>query len=231
MCCRFVRTLSIDEIAAEFGAEVREDCALEPSYNIAPTEQVALVVQDGVKKVITVKWGLIPSFANDPKIGNKFINARAETVATKAAFRDAFRYRRCLVVADGFYEWKKAGQMKLPVFIGLKSQKTFGFAGLWEKWRSPEGEWVSTCTVITTEANEIVRPIHDRMPVILPKEMQDKWLDPETDEATLLELLKPYPSDEMETRYVSSLVNSVKVDSPECLEAVEGPEAPTLFEL
>jgi len=231
MCGRFVRKLTVDEISEEFDAAISDDCTLEPSFNVAPTQQVAVVVQDGVKQIVGVRWGLIPSWSDDPRVGNKLINARAETVATKAAFRDSFRDRRCLVVADGFYEWKKAGPMKLPVYVSLKSGKPFGFAGLWERWKSPEGEWVTTCTVITTTANDVMQPIHDRMPVILPRELEDQWLDPETDESALLDLLKPYPPDAMETRYVSSVVNSTKIDSPECLGPAEEPEAPTLFDM
>jgi putative SOS response-associated peptidase YedK len=231
MCGRFVRERSIEYIANEFGAEIGEGCEMELSYNVAPTHKVAVILKDGVKQVVGVRWGLIPPWAGAPKVASKLINARAETVATKAAFRDAFRERRCLVIADGFYEWKKSGQMRLPVYVYLKSGRPFGFAGLWERWNSPEGEWVTTCTIITTEANDIMRPIHNRMPVILPREVEDQWLDPDTSDSVLLGLLKPYPPEAMETRQVSMLVNSTKIDSPECLRPADLPSMPTLFEL
>ncbi len=222
MCGRFVREKSIPVIAGEFDVdEISTD--LEPSYNIAPTQQVAVVVNDGRKQLVAVQWGLIPSWSKDAAIGNKLINARSETVTEKASFRNAFKKRRCLIVADGFYEWQKIGQQKRPVYIRLKSAKPFGFAGLYETWESPEGERVTTCTIITTEANDIIKPIHDRMPVIVPKEAENLWLDPEVkDREVLLELLKPYPSEAMETWSVSKMVNSPANNSPECIKPAGG---------
>jgi putative SOS response-associated peptidase YedK len=222
MCGRFVREKSIPVIAAEFGVD-QISTDLEPSYNIAPTQRVAAVINDGQKQLVAFQWGLIPSWADDPKIGNKLINAKSETITEKASFRNAFKKRRCLIVADGFFEWQKIGQAKRPVYIHLKSGKPFGFAGLYETWKSPEGEPIATCTIITTEANEIIKPIHDRMPVIIAKEARDLWIDPGVkDREALLELLKPYPSDEMETWPVSKMVNSPMNNSPDCIKPAGG---------
>jgi putative SOS response-associated peptidase YedK len=221
MCGRFVREKSITVIADQFGVdEISTD--LEPSYNIAPTQKVAVVVSDGRKQLISVQWGLIPSWSKDPAIGNKLINARSETITEKASFRNAFKKRRCLIVADGFYEWQRFGQEKRPVYIRLKSGRPFGFAGLYETWKSPEGEDVATCAIITTQANEIMKPIHDRMPVIVARNAEDIWLDAKIGSDVLLEMLKPYPSEEMETWPVSKMVNSPANNSPECIKPAGG---------
>jgi putative SOS response-associated peptidase YedK len=206
------------EIAREF--EVSDVSAdLDPSYNIAPTQQVAVVIDEGVRRLVPVQWGLVPSWAKDPSVGNKMINARAETITEKASYRNAFKKRRCLVVADGFYEWQKTGDGKRPIYIRLKSGKPFGFAGLYEVWEPPEGEALTTCTIITTEANELMKPIHDRMPVIVPKEKQDLWLDPGVkDQESLLDLLKPYPAVDLEAYPVSRRVNSPANNSPDCIK-------------
>jgi putative SOS response-associated peptidase YedK len=221
MCGRFTQTQSIPALAAAFGvAEVSGD--LRQSYNIAPTQKVAVVITDSVKRLVPVRWGLVPSWAKDISIGNKMINARAETITEKPGYKNAFRKRRCLVVADGFYEWQNQGGAKRPVYIRLKSGGLFGFAGLYEVWTSPQGEDITTCTIITTEANELMQPIHHRMPVIIPKEREDQWLDPATkDPAGLLELLKPYPASAMEAYPVSRGVNSPRNNSPECIKRME----------
>lgn len=217
MCGRFTRSQSIPAIAEEFGVE-EVSCDLGPSYNIAPTQKVAVVITDGVKQLVPVRWGLVPSWAKDLSVGNKMINARAETITEKASYRNAFKKRRCLVVADGFYEWQGLGVAKRPVYIHLKSGKPFGFAGLYEVWKSPEGEEIKTCAIITTEANELMKPIHERMPVIIPSEYQDKWLDPKTEDRDyLLSMLKPSPSEGMEAYPVSKRVNSPRNNSPECI--------------
>lgn len=221
MCGRFIRQGDIDKIIREFGVQT-VSCSLAPSYNIAPTQEIAVVIEDGAKQLTTVKWGLVPSWAGDMSGASRMINARAESILQKPAFKDAFRRRRCLVVADGFYEWQKDGRNKRPIFIGLKTGQSFGFAGIYEDWTSPEGHAVRTCAIITTEANELMRPIHDRMPVIIPRGQEDLWLDCEAEGSDhgvveLLELLRPYPAEEMETHQVSNLVNSVANDSRECL--------------
>lgn len=190
-----------------------------------------LFLDDGVRHLVSMRWGLIPSWASDPTIGSKLINARAETLTHKSAFKNAFRNRRCLVVADGFYEWHKQNEAKIPLFIQLKSERPFGFASLSESWTSPSGENVSTCTIITTEPNDLVRSIHDRMPVILPKDVEDFWLDSSIeDHRRLLDLLLPYPAEEMEACPVSPLVNSVKNDSIACIEPARNVvQQPRLF--
>jgi putative SOS response-associated peptidase YedK len=177
-----------------------------------------------------MRWGLVPYWATDPALGARLINARAETLTTKAAFKEAFKKRRCLVVADGFFEWRKQGQTKLPLYIHLEPERPFGFAGLYETWFSPLGEKLVTCTIITTEPNELVQPIHDRMPVILPKKAEDFWLDSSVEDHTrLLDLLRPYPAAEMGAYAVSQLVNSVKNDSSECIEPASVLDQPRLF--
>ncbi len=229
MCGRFVRKRSSKLLAAEFGAAHISD-ELQPSFNIAPTHNVAVIVNDAARKLVSMRWGLVPASATDPKIGSRLINARAETLTERTAFKSAFMMRRCLIIADGFYEWQKAGGSKTPMLIELKSQRSFGFAGLYETWTSPLGERLTTCTIITTEPNALVRDIHDRMPVILPKEVEDFWLDPSVgDHRRLLDILSPYPAGQMDAYPVSSLVNSVKNDSPACIDRVSVQEQPLLF--
>jgi putative SOS response-associated peptidase YedK len=177
-----------------------------------------------------MRWGLIPAWAKDPAIGNRMINARAESLAHKPAFRAALRSRRCLVVADGFYEWQAAGKAKQPYFIHFRDDRPFGFAGLWEAWEGPDHTTMESCTIITTEACELVLPIHQRMPVILPPEMYRMWLDPtlqNNDELTAL--LIPFSSEEMEAYQVSTLVNSPVNEDPRCVEPVENQAKFNLF--
>jgi putative SOS response-associated peptidase YedK len=192
-----------------------------PRYNIAPSQEVLAVVSDGEK--ITgkmLKWGLVPYWANDPKIGFKMINTRAETVDEKASFKQAFKKRRCFVLADGFYEWRKEGNKKIPYRFTLKSERPFAFAGLWEKW-DKHGDSMYTCTIITTKANELVKGVHERMPVILPKEWEEFWLDPAIDDTEYLKsLLRPYPAEEMKMYEVSTAVNSAKNDVEECVKPI-----------
>ena len=216
-------------MAKDFGVqEIIDD--LQPSFNVAPTDKVAVVLNNGVKQLVAMRWGLVPFWATDPKIASKHINARAETLTVKPAFKDAFKRRRCLVVADGFFEWQKQGATKIPMFIHLEPERPFGFAGLYEIWTPPLGEKLVTCTIITTEANELVRPIHDRMPVILPKDAEDFWLDSAVEDHTrLLDLLQPYQASDMSAFTVSKLVNSVKNNSPECIEPVSAMGQPPLF--
>src|SRR5512143_1888509 len=218
MCGRFARKRSSSAMAKDFGVqEITDD--LQPSFNVAPTHQVAVIVNKGTKRLVSMRWGLVPYWATDPTIAARLINARAETLMVRRAFKDAFKRRRCLVVADGFFEWRKQGATKIPLFVHLKSERPFGFAGLYETWTPPLGDPLVTCAIITTVPNELVRPVHDRMPVILPKDAEDIWLDPAADDYTrLLDLLQPYPADEMAAYAVSNVVNSVNNDSPECIE-------------
>jgi putative SOS response-associated peptidase YedK len=208
MCGRFVRITPVSVLAVKFKAE-KVFSNLVPSYNIAPSQEIIIIKDEGIRQLIQCKWGLIPSWAKDPSIGNKMINARSETVSEKPAFRSAFKKKRCLVIADGFYEWRTEGKRKFPMYIRLKSGEPFGFAGLYNVWTSPGGEKTCTCTIITTEANEAVKPIHDRMPVILPRDKEDIWVNPAIeDREELLAVLKPYSSEEMEAYEVSTKVNS-----------------------
>jgi putative SOS response-associated peptidase YedK len=244
MCGRYVSSsssavlesyLSVDEVKAE---------PLEESYNVAPTDEVYVVVERDDRRLLgTMKWGLVPWFSKDPKTGAKMINARAESVPTKPAFRRAFEKRRCLIPADGFYEWKKPtedGGKKIPYFIHGADGRPIVFAGLWEIWkprdasgapassgqsrRSLQAETVlSTCTIITTSANDLLRSIHDRMPVVLPPERWEEWLDPMNDDVEALRgLMVPAPNDLLELYPISTKVNSVRNDGPELIEPASG---------
>ena len=189
------------------------------SFNVAPGQEVPVVWDDGSgRRLDAFKWGLVPSWAKDPSIGNRLINARAETVAEKPAFRRAFLQRRCLILADGFYEWKREGTRKVPVYITLKDAPLFAFAGLWETWKPEGGGPLRTCCIVTVEANAFMKPIHDRMPAILPPASQEPWLDPANrDPAVLLALLEPYPPEGMQAHPVSTYVNSPKNNDPKCV--------------
>ncbi len=220
MCGRFTYAKEFREIRIRYNVE-RDFPLFRPRYNIAPGQEVAVVFnRDGGRSLGMMHWGLIPSWAKDPSIGNKMINARAETLSEKPSFKRLIAKRRCLVLSDGFYEWRKEGKRKAPMRIRLKTGEPFGFAGLWDSWRKPDGSDLQTFTIITTEANELLKPIHDRMPVILLKEAEQQWLGFDVkDTSELLSLLKPYPSDLMEAYDVSLLVNSPRNDLPECIEA------------
>lgn len=168
--------------------------------DFSPTDEVLVVVEDdGGRRVETMRWGLIPPWADDPKMGSRLINARAETVFEKPSFKRAIWRRRCLIVADGYYEWQRRGRRKVPYHVRLKSGRSFGFAGLWETWRSPDGNVVTSCAIVTVEANGLVRPIHHRMPVVVAKADEPTWLNPNVRDRTELgRIMTPYPSDEME---------------------------------
>jgi putative SOS response-associated peptidase YedK len=194
---------------------------LAPRYNIAPTQPVAVVANGETRALELFRWGLIPSWAKDPAIGNRLINARAETLAEKPSFRTALKKRRCLILADGFYEWKREGNKKTPMYVQLKDQQPFAFAGLWEVWKSPDDKLVKSCTIITTTPNALMEKIHDRMPVILPPKAYDLWLSPgELPAEKALPLLKPFAASQMRAVTVSPLVNNPKFDSPECVVPV-----------
>jgi putative SOS response-associated peptidase YedK len=218
MCGRFTLTVDPADLQDAFGLSEPAPAGLTPRYNIAPTQPVAVVPNLAPRKLEMFKWGLIPSWAKDPKIGNALINARSETVAEKPAFRAAFKRRRCLIPADGFYEWKRAGKTKTPLYIQLKGGEPFALAGLWEIWTAPDGSAVNTCTIITTEPNALMKDIHDRMPVILPPSEYDAWLTPgELPAEKAVALLKPFAASKMKARAVSSLVNNPRFDSAEIL--------------
>lgn len=218
MCGRYSLSTDIEGLSFRFDFEAI-GLTFQERYNIAPTQQVLTVTNDGSKnQAQMMKWGLIPFWAKDPKIGNRSINARAETVHERPMFRQAFQKRRCLIVADSFYEWKRDGSVKTPMRIVLKSGEPFGFAGLWETWTSPEGEVVQSCSIITTTPNELMETIHDRMPVILPPKTESTWIDRGLgDNCDLRSLLVPYSASEMDAYPVSTLVNSPKNDVPEIL--------------
>ncbi len=238
MCGRFTLTSPADEISGYF--HVLADAELEPRYNIAPTQTVAAVRQDevGKRRLVELRWGLIPYWAKDPAIGNRMINTRAETVAQKSAYKEPFEQRRCLVVADGFYEWQKVkGGPKQPYFMSMADGHPFAFAGLWDRWRpcgdqleqltaaaratmklNAEGR-VESCSFLTTEPNELLAPIHDRMPVIVPPELWDTWLDPHVRDAAMLgEILRPCSAELMQAHPVSTNVNTPNNDDPECIK-------------
>ncbi len=216
MCGRFTLVSPCVAVTERFRAAAPAD--LRPRYNIAPGQDILCVIRDGGRRIESMRWGLIPFRAKDPAIGNRLINARAETLAEKPSFRCAFAKRRCLIAADGFYEWRPAGRRKVPVYVFLKSRKPFGLAGLYETWKAPDGSEIRTCTIVTTEANDLVRPIHDRMPVIVPEGVEDRWLDPgERNRERLQALLKPYPAADMDAYDVTPIVNSAAHDVPDCI--------------
>lgn len=219
MCGRFTRSQTIDEIAEAFFADIVE-ADLGPSYNIAPTQPVLTLAGNSIKRLAAMRWGLIPSWAKDDSMASRLINARAETLTEKPSFRDSFKKRRCLIIADGFYEWKKTGQEKIPYYIRLKSKAPFAFAGLFDHWEAPEGKMLTTCTIITTQANELMSSLHERMPVILPREQYELWLDQSVkNQNALLDMLSPYPADLLEAYPVSRLVNSPRNNSPDCVKS------------
>jgi len=220
MCGRFTLTADPNELRQTFPwLNIPDD--LPPRYNVAPSQPVAVVPNDGRNQLDFFVWGLIPSWAKDPSIGNRMINARAETLQEKPTFRAPFRHRRCLIPANGFYEWKQdpGRKGKIPTYIKLKSEKPFAFAGLWDRWLSPDGSEVLSCTIITTTPNQMMQEIHNRMPVILPEESYQLWLDPGNPDVSHLQaLLKPYPGEEMIAYPVSPLVNNPANDDPTCIQ-------------
>lgn len=222
MCGRFTLRVKLNLLLDQFAAEAAELDDWEPRYNIAPTNDVLAVRQSsqGKREIVPLHWGLISSWAKDSKLAYTTINARADTVATKPAFRAAFKKRRCLVLTDGYFEWLKQGKARLPYLYEIGG-KPFAMAGLWETWRGPEGSEgppVESCTIITTDANKLASQIHDRMPVILDPVDYDQWLDPKCDDRDELEkLLVPYEGDELTVRPVSTYVNNVRNQGPECV--------------
>jgi putative SOS response-associated peptidase YedK len=222
MCGRFTLTIDPADLQEAF-PWLTVPQGITPRYNIAPTQPVAVVPNNSSHKLDFYIWGLIPSWAKDPEIGNRLVNARAESLAEKPSYRSAYRRRRCLVLTDGFYEWKQipGSKSKTPIYIQLQSGKPFSFAGLWDLWNSPDGSQIYSCTIITTEPNSLMATIHNRMPVILPSEAYSQWLDPsEQRPEDLQKFLKPYPAEEMKAFPVSRLVNSPENDTPQCIQPV-----------
>jgi putative SOS response-associated peptidase YedK len=221
MCGRFTLRASASVIAEQFA--LFEVAPFNARFNIAPTQPVPVIrVQPGrtpSRELVWLRWGLVPGWAKDPAIGSRLINARAETATEKPAFRAAMRQRRCLIAADGFYEWQGSGRTKQAYFIRLRDDRPFAFAGLWEAWEGPDHSMLETCTLLTTGPNDIIRPIHDRMPVILPPAAYSEWLDPAVDDPRRLSpLLVPYAGERMEAYPVGHFVNSPSHDSPGCIE-------------
>ena len=220
MCGRYTLTLDPAELQDLFELTEPVPAGLAPRYNIAPTQPVAVIANGPQRKLELFRWGLIPSWAKDPDIGNRLINARSETLADKPAFRAALKKRRCLILADGFYEWKRQGQRKTPMYFQVAQGKPFAFAGLWELWTGPDQSPVRSCTIITTRANSVVEPIHDRMPVILPPAAYAEWLSPgELPAAQIQTFLQPF-SAPMQVFAVSPAVNNPAHDSPECVRPI-----------
>lgn len=222
MCGRYTLTVDLPELKSAFKGYTLPD-KHAPRYNIAPTQPVLAIPNDGRKTADFFVWGLIPSWAKDPAMGQRLINARGETLAEKPSFRGGYKYKRCLILADGFYEWKSqpGTKTKIPHFIHLKTGKPFAFAGLWDEWHSPDGSSIRSCTIITTLPNKLMATIHDRMPVILESKDYDDWLDtaPRTAD-TLAHLIKPFPADQMDAYPVSTLVNMPKNDQANLIARV-----------
>jgi putative SOS response-associated peptidase YedK len=222
MCGRFTRKENMRQLSELLGLKVLP--SLSPRYNIAPSQMVACIrtnPETKEREFSEMKWGLVPSWAKDPSIGHKMINARAETVAEKPSFRKAFKQQRCLVLADGFYEWKREGKSKQPYYIRFKDGRPFAFAGLWERWEK-QAPALESCTLITTGPNTVMEPIHHRMPVILDPKQYNEWLDSTLYGTEQLKaLLKPFPPEEMEAYPISPLVNNPRNDSPLCIQPLE----------
>ncbi len=236
MCGRFTLRTPLARVAELFDAVVIGDWAKrqQPRFNVAPSQIVAAIragAEPNRRELVPLAWGLVPFWSDDPTIGNKMINARAETLATKPAFRESFRKRRCLVIADGFYEWQKREGGKQPFFIRLKKDGPFAFAGLWAR-NDKLDAGIESCTIVTTDANALLRPLHQRMPVILDGDAIDQWLDPAIEDTAALEtLLRPFDADKMTAYPVSTLVNSPRHESPDCIEPAEAaPRQGSLFD-
>ena len=220
MCGRYTIYTDLTQLAERFGFDVG-DVDLLPSYNVAPTQSVLTVVGNEGNRAELMRWGLIPSWEKDMSKGSRMINARAETVAEKPSYRAALVRRRCLVIADGFYEWQKTETRKRPMRIAMDDGRPFAFAGLWEVWKSPDSGLIKSCTIITTSANDRLQSIHARMPVVLTPDGERPWLDGSIeDTAVLSQLLVPYPREDLRAYEVSSLVNSPKNNAPELVVPV-----------
>jgi putative SOS response-associated peptidase YedK len=234
MCGRFTATFEFSDIRVRWNLD-RDLPSFVPRFNIAPETSpniLVIVRHNGGNECRLMHWGLIPHWAADPSIGNRTINARAETLTELPSFKSLVTRCRCIIPADGFYEWRKEGKRKVPMWVYLKDRKPFAFAGLWDVWRKPDGKKVESFTIITTEPNELVRPIHNRMPVILQPEDEEQWLDASrTPFAKAKSLLKPYPEELMDAHDVSPVVNSAKYDGPECIQPASDDEIPRAGQL
>lgn len=224
MCGRFARTEDKDGLQGRFGFDDPDGVLLKPAYNIAPSQDCPVITVERDRRVLRMmRWGLVPRWAEDARTGYRMINARAETVSEKASFKEPLRKTRCLVPASGFYEWKKADKKtKIPYFFRLRDGALFAFAGLWTVRHPGKDDELHSFTIITTAANELMEPVHDRMPVILHKRDEARWLDPElSDPRDLMPLLAPFPSGEMERYRVSTYVNSYKNQGEECIRSLD----------
>lgn len=218
MCGRYTLTKPLEEIEFHF-SPILIKLEYQQRFNIAPTQQLPIVIQkDKQRQLVSMTWGLVPSWAKDPSFGARMINARGESVHEKPSFRSSFKHQRCLVPADGFIEWAKQGKEKVPHYVHLKNQGLAAFAGIWSEWKKQESHLI-TYSIITTQANDLLLPIHERMPVILSTQDYSTWLDPKTDQEVLRSLLVPFPDDLLTFRHISKAVNSAKNDRPEVLQS------------
>jgi len=221
MCGRFTSLLPSELLSAIF--EIFPPPVAEPRFNIAPTQTTGVVRSDGEhNKLVAMKWGLVPSWAKDTKIGTSLINARSETVAEKPSFRHAIKVNRCIIPASGFYEWQHIGGKKIPNYIRMADEGVMAFAGIWEHWKDPENDLVlESFSILTTTSNKLIAPLHERMPVILRKEYYDLWLNKNTQDPTELQYLyRPFPSDQLDMYPVSERMNSPRFTGPECIERI-----------
>jgi putative SOS response-associated peptidase YedK len=222
MCGRFTLTVDPADLKEAF-QDYKFPNKFAPRFNVAPSQPILAIPNDGRNTADFFVWGLVPSWAKEPEIGSRLINARGETLAEKPSFRGSYKYKRCLILADGFYEWKSqpGTKTKTPYFIHMKNRKPFAFAGLWDEWNSADGSQIRSCTIITTGPNELMKPIHDRMPVILEPADYPRWLDssPQTPES-LQPLIRAYPADKMSAYPVSTLVNKPSIDNSELIQPI-----------
>jgi putative SOS response-associated peptidase YedK len=223
MCGRFTLKTSPKMLQEELDLVIAGGAEFLPRYNIAPSQLIAVVTNATLREVELFRWGLIPGWATDARIGNRMINARAETLTEKPAFRIPLLKRRCIVLADGFFEWRPDGHLKTPTYIQLRSRRPFALAGLWDTWVDPNGEVLPTCAIITTAPNEFMSRYHNRMPAILPSERIPDWLAPNQKLEELVAMLRPWSGEALEAHAVSSLVNDPAIDRPECIERVPEP--------